>query len=133
MNQRESSAELFSKLEVNSGKKVKHDLAKLSSFVDSEDILDLKGQLNTAQKCDHLKHPILLSAEHLAVVVTLKKRREDNLHEEADHVKSLVQQRFSAAGQRNTLRNIKLKCFRWRKLAVQPVHLHGLIYRKKNE
>ena len=124
MLQHESSAEVFSKLEVNSGRKMKHDLAKLSSFVDSHNIIDLKCQLSTAKKSDDLKLPILLSTEHLAVVVILKKRCEYNLHEEADYMRSLVQQRFLAVGQRNAMQSIKSKFFRCRKLAVQPLHLH---------
>ena len=50
MVQREISAEMFSTLEINSGKKVNYDLAKFSSFVDKDNIIHLKGQLSTAKK-----------------------------------------------------------------------------------
>ena len=124
MTQRESFAELFSKLEDNSGEKVKHDQAKLCPFVDSDNTKRLKSRLNRATISDDLKHPILLSAKHAAVVLMLRQIREDNHHEGTEHVRSLLQQQVWVIGLRNELRSINSKCVKCRKLTVQPVHRH---------
>ena len=43
---RKNFAELFNKLEDNSGERVKHDLEKLSPFVDTDSIIRVKGRLS---------------------------------------------------------------------------------------
>ena len=48
MPQGESFAELITKLEDHSGEKVKHDLAKLSPFVYSDNTKRFKGRLSKA-------------------------------------------------------------------------------------
>ena len=85
LNLRESFAELFSKLEDNTGEKVKLDLAKLSSFVDSNNIIRLRGRLSKAAVSRNLKHPILFSANHTAVVLMLRQMHEDNQHEGTEY------------------------------------------------
>ena len=124
MAQRESFAELFSKLQDNSDERVKHDLAKLSPFVDSDNTIRLKGRLSKATISDDLKHPILLSAKHPAVVLIMIQMHEDNHHEGTEYVRSLVQQRLWVIGLRNALRSIKSKCVKCRKQAVRPIHPH---------
>ena len=101
MRQRDSFAELFKKLEDNTGEKVKQDLAKLSPFVDNDNTIQLGGRLGKATVRDDVKHPILLSAKHPAVVLFLRQMHEDNHHEETEYVTSLVQQRFWFIGLRN--------------------------------
>ena len=81
MTQRESSADLFSKLEDNTGEKVKHDLAKFFSVVDSDNTIRLRGRLSKTTVSKDLKHPILLSAKHPAVVLMLRQMQGDNHHE----------------------------------------------------
>ena len=71
VTQRESFAQLFGKLEVNSGAKMKHCLAKLSPFVDSDNTIQLNGRLSKAIFSDDLKRPIPLSTKHPAVVPML--------------------------------------------------------------
>ena len=124
MTQRESFAELFSKLEDNTGEKVKHDLAKLSPFVDNDNTIRLRCRLSKATVSKDLKHLILLSAKHPAVVPMLRQMHEDNHHWGTEYVRSLVQQRFSVVGIRNALRSIKSKCVKCRKLTVQLFHPH---------
>ena len=124
MTQRGSFAEFFSKLEDNTGEKVKHDSAKLSPFVDSDNIIRLKDRLSKATISDDVKHPILLSAKHPAVVLMFREMHEDNHHEETEYVRTLIQQRFWVFGLGNALCSIKSKYVRCRKVAVQPVHPH---------
>ena len=69
MTQRASFVERSTKLEDNTGEKVKRDLAKLSPFVDSENTIQLKCRLSKAAISDDLKYSILLSAKHLTVAV----------------------------------------------------------------
>ena len=64
MTQRERFAELFSKLEDNTGEKVKHNLTKLSPFTDCDNTTRLRGRLSKATVSKELKHPIILSAKH---------------------------------------------------------------------
>ena len=122
MIQRDSFAELFKKLEEGSGERVKHDLAKLSPFVDSDNTIRLRGRLSKATVSKDLKHPILLSAKHPAVILMLRQMHEDNHHEGTEYLRSLVQQRFWVIGIRSALRSITSKCVRCRILAVQPIH-----------
>ena len=124
MTQRESFAELNNKPEDNTGEKVKHDLAKLSPFVDNDYTIQLEGRLNKATISDDLEHRILLPAKHPAVVVMLRQMHEDNHHEGTEFMRSLVQQKFWVIGLRNALGGIKSECVRCRKPAVQPVHPH---------
>ena len=125
MTQRETFSDLVSKLEDNTGKKeVKHDLAKLYPFVDSDSTIRLRGRLRKAKTTDDLHHPILLSAKYPAVVLMLKEMHEDNPHEETEYVRSLTQGQFWVIGLRNALRSIKSKCVRCKRLAVQPIHPH---------
>ena len=122
--QRESFPELLQKLVDGNGEKVKHDLTKLSPFIDSHSTVRLKGRLSKATISDDAKQPILLSAKHPMVVLMLRQMHEDNHHEGTEYVRSLVQQRFWVIGLRNALRSIKAKCIKCRKLAVQPIHPH---------
>ena len=110
--------------EDNSGEREKHDLAKLSPFVDSDNTIRLKGRLSKATISDDLKHPILFSAKHPAVVLMLIQMHEDNHHEGTEYVRSLVQQRLWVIGLRNALRSINSKCVKCRKQAVRPIHPH---------
>ena len=118
MTQLESSAELFSKLEDSTGEKVKHDLAKLSPFVDSDNTIRLRGRLSKATVSKHLKHAILLSVKHPAMVRMLRQTHKDNHHGGTEYVRSLVQKRFWVIGRRNALRSIESECVKCRKLAV---------------
>ena len=99
--QRESFSELFNKLEDKSGEKLKHDLAKLSPFVDSDSTICPKGHLNRVSASDDFEHPILLSAKHPTLFLTLRGMHVDNHHEGKEYVRSLVQQRFWLLGLRN--------------------------------
>ena len=98
MTQRESFGELVRKLEDNTGEKVKHDLAKLSPFVDSDNTIRLRGRLREAKISNDFKNPILLSAKHPAVVLMLRELHEDNHHEGTEYVRSLFQERFWVIG-----------------------------------
>ena len=71
-----------------------------------------------------LKHPILLSAKHPAVVLMLRKMNEDNHHEGTENLRSLAEERFLVIGLRNALHSIKSKCVRCRRVAVQIIHPH---------
>ena len=124
MTQRERFAEVFRKLEDNTGKKVKHDLAKISQFVDSDKTIPLRGRLSKATVSKDLKHPIFLAAKHPAVVLMMRRMHENNHHEATEYVRSLVQQKFWVIGIRNALRSIKFKCVKCKKLAVQPIYPH---------
>ena len=124
MTQPESTTELFSKLEDNTGEKVKHDLAKLSPSVDSDNTIRLRGKLSKATVSKDLKHPILLSAKQPTMVLMLRQMHEDNHHEGTEYVRSLVQQRFWVIGIRRALRSINSKCVKCRKLALQPIRPH---------
>ena len=109
LTERESFAELFYKLEDNSGERVKHDLAKLSPFVDSDSTIRLKGRLTRTTVSYNLKHPIRLSTRHPAVVLILREMHEDNHHEGTDNMRRLVQHRFWVIGLRNALCSFKSK------------------------
>ena len=124
LTERESFAELFNKLDDKSEKRVKHDSAKLSLFVGSDSTMCLMGQLSKLTVSDDLKYPILVSAEHLAVVQMLREVHEDNHHEGAECVRSLVQQKFRVIGLQNAMRSIKSKCVKCKKLLVQPILAH---------
>ena len=122
--QQESFVELVSKLEDNTGEKVKHDLAKLSPSVDSDNIIRLRGRLSRTTISDDLKHSILLATKHPAVVLMLREMHEVNHHEGTECVRSLVQQRFWVIGLRDALRSIRSKWVQCRGLAVQPIYPH---------
>ena len=98
MTKRDSFAKLFNKLEDNNGEKVKHDVAKFSLFVDSDNTTREKGRLSKTEINDGLKHPILLSAKHLAVVLIMEEMPKDNHHEGTECERSLFQQRFWVIG-----------------------------------
>ena len=84
--QRESFAELFNKLENNSGEEVKHDLAKFSPFVDKDSAIRFKGRLNKARTSEDLKRPILFSAKNHAVVRLSRGTHEPNHHVGTEYV-----------------------------------------------
>ena len=131
LTQRERFADLFSKPEDNTGEKVKHDLAKLSPFVDSDNTIRVRARLNNATLSKDLKHPIFRSAKHPAVVLMLRQMHEDNQHGGTEYVRSLVQQKFWVVGIRNAMRSIKSKYVKCRKLAVQRIHPHMAVLLKK--
>ena len=124
ITQRESVADLLGKFEDNTGEKVKHDLAKFSPFVDSDNTIRLRGRLSKAAVSKDLRHLILLSANHPAVVLMLRQMHEDNHHEGTEYVKGLVQRRFWVIAIRNALRSIKSKCVKCIKLTVKPIDPH---------
>ena len=118
ITQRDSFAELFKKLEDGSGKRVKHGLDKLSQYINSYNVIQLKGRLSKATIGENLKHPILRSTKHPAVILMLRQMHEDNHHEGTEYVRSLVQQRFLGLGLRNVLHSIKSNFGKCKKPAV---------------
>ena len=98
MTQCERVAEMFSKLENNTGEEVRHDLAKLSPFLDNDNTIRLRGRLSKATVSKDLKHSIRLSTKHPAVVVMFRQMLDDNHNEGTEYVRSLVQQKFSVIG-----------------------------------
>ena len=118
LTQCKSFVDLFSKLEDHSGEKVRHDLAKRSPFVESDNTIRLRGRLRKATISQDKKHSILLSAGRPSLVGLLRQMHEDNQHEGTNYVRSLVQQRFCVIGLRNALRSVQSKCVRCRKLAA---------------
>ena len=127
----ESFAELFNKLEDNTGENLKQNLAKLFPFIDSDNTLRLNGRLSKATVSEDLEDPIPLSAKHPAVVLLMRELHEENYHEGTEYVRSKVHQRFWVIGLRNALLSIKSKCSRCKKLAVQPIHPQMAALRKK--
>ena len=67
------------------------------------------------------KHPILLHWKHHAVELFLRNEHKNNSHEETEHVKNIVQQRFWNIGVRNALRSIKKKCITCRRGRAQTM------------
>ena len=120
----ESFAQLFCKLEENTGEKVKHNLSKTFPFVDSGNTIRLRGRLRKATVSRDLKPPILLSAKHPAVVLMLRQMHENNHHQETEYVRSVVQQRSWVIRLQNAMHSIKSKSVICRKLAVQTVRPH---------
>ena len=87
MTQREGFAEMFKKLEDNSGEKLKHDLAKFSPFVNKDSTVRLKGRLSKATNSEDLKRPVLFPAKNHAVVHLLREMHETNHHVGREYVK----------------------------------------------
>ena len=108
--QHENFLELFRKLEENNEEKLKQELAKLFSFIDSDNTNRLKGHVNKAKIVENMKPPILVSAKQPAVVLMLREMHEDNHHQQTEYVRSLVQQRFWDLGLPNVLRSITANC-----------------------
>ena len=80
---------------------MKHDLAKLSPFADSDSTIRLEGRLSRTRVNDGSKHPILLSAKHPAVFLMLRIMHADSHHEGTEYARSMVQQRYWVIGLRN--------------------------------
>ena len=96
-------------------------LNKLSPFMDDQNLMRLKGRLRHADASYEMKHPILLSAKHPIVRKLIEDAHENNYHEGAEYVRSILQQNYWIIGLRNALRNVKLKCVKCRKQQVGVV------------
>ena len=118
----ESFAELIHKVNVNFGENVKHDSAKLSLFVDSDNTIGLNGHLSKATLSEELKHPVPFLTKHLAAVLILRLQLENNRCEKTEHARSLVQCQFWVPGLKCPLCSIKAKSTKYRKLEVQLLH-----------
>ena len=90
MVQHESFAELLSKFLGHKDEKVKHDLAKLFQFVDSDSTFCLMSRLSKTTVNDDLKHPILFPTNYFLVILMLGGMHGDNHHERTKCVRSLV-------------------------------------------
>ena len=96
-------------------------LNKLSPFTDDQNLMRLRGRLRFAEKSYDIKHPILISAKHPIVRKVIDDAHENNYHEAAEYVRSILQQNYWTIGLRNALRNVKLKCVKCRKQHVGGV------------
>ena len=57
------------------------NIAKLSTFIEEDGTIRVKGQLKHSNLDYNAKHPILLTAKHPVVQLLLEKAHRDNLHE----------------------------------------------------
>ena len=104
---------------------MKHDLAKLPLFGESEDTIRLRGRLRKATIDEDLETPMIFSAKHSAMVLMWSQMHEDNHDDRTEYLRSLVQPRFWVEGTRIALRGIKSKSIKRKKLAVHPYMLCG--------
>ena len=119
--QRESFAEMLSKLADHNGEKVQQNLANFLPFVDSDSTIRLMGRLNKATVEEDLKQPILFPAKHLVLFSMLRGMHEDNDHERTNCTRRLFQLRFWVFGLQIALQSIKSQCITCRKFPMQPI------------
>ena len=98
-------------------------LNKLSTFIDFQNLMRLKGRLCHADASYEMKHPILLSAKHPIVRKLIEDGNESNYHEGTEYVRRILQQNYWIIGLRHALGNVKLKCVKCRKQQVGGVQL----------
>ena len=122
LTQRERFDDLYGKLTLNTARTLEHDLARLCPFVDEQDTIRLKGQLNKSTLSVEMKHPVLLSSKHDTVMLMLRQAHIDNHHEGTEFNRSTIQQKYWVLGLRNALRSIKAQCVQCGKLTVKPMH-----------
>ena len=91
LSQRESCPKVYEKLIKSSGKPAKNDWAKLCPLLDKQGTIRLKGRLNKSMLPDEIKHPILLSAKHLAIILLLRQAHVDNHHGGTEYVRNILQ------------------------------------------
>ena len=120
MLQRESFADMLSKLADHNGEKMQHDWANFLPFVESDSTICLMGRFCKTTVEEDLKHPILFPAKHLVLFFMLRGTHEDNDHERTKCTRSLVQLRFWVIGLQIALHSIKFQCIRCRKFSMPP-------------
>ena len=91
----------FCKSLENSDVNVKHDLTKLSAFIDSYNTIRSKSRLNRTEPKDDLLNPSWFPAKHLPMFTMISQMHEDDHYEHTEYVKSLVQRRFFCNWTRN--------------------------------
>ena len=67
------------------------NIAKLSSFIEEDGIIRVKGRLKHSNIDYNAKHPILLTAKHPVVQLLLQKAHRDNLQEGTEYVRNMLQ------------------------------------------
>ena len=98
------------------------NIVKLSSFIEEDGTIRVKGRLKHSNFDYNAKHPILLTAKHPVVQLLLEKAHRDNLHEGTEYVRNMLQQEYWIIGLRNALRKIKSRCIKCRHRNANPIH-----------
>ena len=88
------------------------NITKLSTFIEKDGTIKVKGRLKHLNLDYNAKHPILLTAQHPVVQLLLEKAHRDNLHEGTEYVRNMLQQEYWIIGLRNALRKIKSRCIK---------------------
>ena len=79
-------------------------IAKLSTFIEEDGTIRVKGRLKQSRLDYNTKHPILLTAKHPVVQLLLERAHRDNLHEGTEYVRNMIQQEYWIIGLRIALR-----------------------------
>ena len=83
----------------------------------------MRGRLKHSNFDYNAKHPILLTAKHPIVQILLEKTHCDNLHEDTEYVRNMLQQKYWIIGLTNAIRKIKSRCINCRHRNANPIHL----------
>ena len=98
------------------------NIAKLSSFIEEDGTIRVKGRLKHSNLAFNAKHPILVTAKHPVVQLLLATAHRDKLHEGTEYVKNMLQQKYLIIGIGNALRKIKSRCIKCRHRNANPIH-----------
>ena len=90
-------------------------LFQFSPFNDQQGFICAQGRIGKSQLNFETKHPILLHWKHHVVELFLQIEHKNSHHEDTEHIRNIVQQKFWILGIRNALRSIRNKCTRCRK------------------
>ena len=82
------------------------NIAKLSTFIEQDGTIRVKGRLKLSNLGYKAKYPILLTAKHPIVQLLLENAHQDKLHEGTENVRNMLQQVYWIIGLRIALRKI---------------------------
>ena len=82
----------------------------------------VNGQMKHSNLDYNAKQSILLTAKHPVVQLLLEKANRDNLHEDTEYVRNMLQQEYWITGLRNALRKIKSNCIKCKHKNANTIH-----------
>ena len=110
MNQRHTYSEEIKLLKANKDLPLKHRLARLSPYLDSEDLMRVGGCLQKARMSYETTHPIILLTHSHVTRLLILYMRLMSLHTEPATLLTILNPSYHIEGLKETMRKFSKSC-----------------------
>ncbi|XP_072766488.1 uncharacterized protein [Anoplolepis gracilipes] len=108
--------DLRSEKNVSKGSK----LISLNPYLDSYDVLRVRGRLENSQLPEETKHPIILPSSHPVTILIIREKHEKSFHADTQATLAFVRQEFWPLAARAEVKKIIKNCVRCIKASPTP-------------